>query len=148
MQAFYRDADRDGHEDRNSPVMACTQPADTAPNSDDCDDASDQRFPGNAEVCDGVDNDCSAITNDPCPAGCALVRRPPPDLAGEGQWRWAGGDPFWTGGPGGQPVGGHYASWRPGEPNDDGTEDCAEMKPEGGWNDDSCGSGQKFICRR
>jgi hypothetical protein len=40
----------------------------------DCDDSKDNRYPGRAEVCDGVDNDCSASTGEPnvscgaCPA--------------------------------------------------------------------------------
>jgi C1A family cysteine protease len=31
---------------------------------DDCDDSNDDRFLGNQEVCDGVDNDCNASTTD------------------------------------------------------------------------------------
>jgi len=31
---------------------------------DDCDDTSDLAYPGNNEVCDGVDNDCNAIIDD------------------------------------------------------------------------------------
>jgi hypothetical protein len=208
QQTFYRDGDGDGHGDRTKPVMGCSQPAESAPNNDDCDDASNQRFPGNPEVCDGLDNDCSAITNDSCPVGCNAVRRPPPDnlthvylvcgqpqswptaqascasagfkliqiedaaentfvrgiantafgaadihiggsdFPAEGVWKWDSGDQFWSGGSGGTAVGGRYENWLSGEPNDDGTEDCAEMKPNAGWNDDSCGAGQFFICRK
>lgn len=70
------------------------------------------------------------------------------DAATEGTWKWPGGDPFWQGGAGGMPLGNRYANWDPGEPNDDGTEDCAEMKPSGTWNDGSCGDAQRFVCRR
>lgn len=70
------------------------------------------------------------------------------DGAVEGTWVWDGSDPFWQGGSGGAPIGNRYASWNAGEPNDDGTEDCAEMKPGGVWNDASCGDSQRFICRR
>ncbi len=31
----------------------------------DCDDANPDRFPGNPEVCDGIDNDCSGGSDDP-----------------------------------------------------------------------------------
>ncbi|MBN2801117.1 MAG: hypothetical protein JXX28_18405 [Deltaproteobacteria bacterium] len=43
----YADADGDG-------VPAC----------EECDDANDARFPGNPEVCDGLDNDCDALVDD------------------------------------------------------------------------------------
>lgn len=36
-------------------------------------------------------------------------------------------------------IGGRYANWTGGEPNDDGTEDCAELKPGGEGNDIGCG---------
>src|SRR5262245_49895947 len=64
MQTFYRDGDHDGHGDRTHPVMACARPADAVANDDDCDDSSDQVFPGNRELCDGIDNDCSPFTQD------------------------------------------------------------------------------------
>jgi len=52
------DADRDGH-----PASTCLD-AEGAPLGDDCDDADPQRYPGNAEVCDGEDHDedCDART--------------------------------------------------------------------------------------
>lgn len=70
------------------------------------------------------------------------------DQMAEGAWLWDGGTPFWDGGPGGTAAGGRFANWVGGEPNDDGTEDCAEMKPNGQWNDGNCGDGQRFVCRR
>jgi hypothetical protein len=46
------DADADGH-----PVSEhCPDGAEV-----DCDDTSGARFPGNAEVCDGLDNDCDGV---------------------------------------------------------------------------------------
>ena len=55
---YWTDADGDGHGDPDSFVVACEQPSDGTTSSDDCDDADDARFPGNPEVCDGIDNDC------------------------------------------------------------------------------------------
>ena len=70
------------------------------------------------------------------------------DQGSEGAWTWEGGPQFWSGGSGGSPVGGRYANWEPGEPNDDGTEDCAEMRDFGEWNDDDCFDTQRYVCRR
>jgi hypothetical protein len=72
------------------------------------------------------------------------------DSATEQAWVWDGGGPqFWQGGSGGMAVGGHYANWNGGEPNDNNGEDCSEMRVNGVWNDTDCGSdSQGFICRR
>jgi hypothetical protein len=206
-KTFFTDSDGDLHGDASRMMSACEQPAGTVTASDDCDDTTAQRYPGLAEICDGLDNDCNSGTAETCPAGCSPLRRPAPDdkktylfcnagvawttaratCAGaqyklvqiedaaengfirttantlfggvdlhiggsdavtEGMWIWDGSDPFWTGGSGGAPVMNRYANWTAGEPNDDGTEDCAEMKPTGQWNDGSCGDGQRFVCRR
>jgi hypothetical protein len=79
LQTYYRDADGDGHGTAASPMQACQQPAGTVTSKDDCDDTNPQRYPGLAEICDGFDNDCSAATQEVCPAGCTPRRRPPPD---------------------------------------------------------------------
>jgi hypothetical protein len=70
------------------------------------------------------------------------------DSVVEGTWVWDGSVPFWQGLSGGMPIGNRYANWEPGEPNSSGTEDCAEMRSGGRWNDDDCGAAQRFICRR
>ena len=71
------------------------------------------------------------------------------DGVAEGVWRWDGSDEqFWQGGSGGMAVNARFAAWANGEPNDDGTEDCAEQRPNGQWNDGSCGNGQRFVCER
>ena len=70
------------------------------------------------------------------------------DTVGENVWRWDDGAQFWQGGSGGTVVGGLYAAWDSGEPNDDGTEDCAEMRSNGLWNDVGCGDSQPFACER
>jgi hypothetical protein len=70
------------------------------------------------------------------------------DSVVEGTWVWDGSDPFWQGTSGGAPIGGRYANWVGGEPNNDSNEDCTEMKPTGQWNDENCGDSQRFLCRR
>jgi hypothetical protein len=67
------------------------------------------------------------------------------DSAVEGAWRWVtgpeNGTQFWSGASGGSTVGGNYAAWSVGEPNDFGTgEDCAQYLSGGSglWNDLPC----------
>lgn len=62
---------------------------------DDCDDTSAKAFPGNPEVCDGVDNDCDGIVDNDAhyvPAGPDVVRVSAQDLlqAGHGGLAWNG----------------------------------------------------------
>ena len=59
VQTFYIDADGDGYGSLAESIEACSQPAGYASNSDDCDDSDDTAFPGNAEVCDDIDNNCN-----------------------------------------------------------------------------------------
>lgn len=64
---------------------------------------------------------------------------------GEGTWSWTGGPEAGTnfyngrGNFGGAAVGGNYANWAPGEPNQFGNEDCMETYISSGtWNDLPC----------
>ncbi len=60
---WFHDADADGYGD---PAVidahACTAPADTTADNTDCNDAEDTMYPGAAEVCDGLDNDCDGLS--------------------------------------------------------------------------------------
>lgn len=53
---------------------------------DDCDDASAVAFPGQVEVCDGVDNDCNLVVDD-LPAGGA-PEAPVTVVSGTGEVTW------------------------------------------------------------
>ena len=58
---WYLDGDGDGYGDLNSPLDACRPPMDYLVDSTDCDDSSPDVFPGNPEICDGLDNDCDLL---------------------------------------------------------------------------------------
>ena len=60
---WYADADADGFGDIDVPSTGCAQPTATATNATDCDDTSAVTYPGATELCDGVDNDCDAATD-------------------------------------------------------------------------------------
>lgn len=68
------------------------------------------------------------------------------DAAVENAWRWVtgpeAGTQFWSGLSGGSTVGGNYANWGTGEPNNSGDEDCGQYLAGGSgkWNDLPCGS--------
>ena len=72
---FYADADSDTYGDPAVVVFACSAPAGTVDNSDDCDDATNLKFPGNPEVCDGIDNDCDGtVDRNPVSGGTTYYR--------------------------------------------------------------------------
>lgn len=66
------------------------------------------------------------------------------DSAVEGTWNWVdgpeNGTQFWSGNFSGNTVGGQYANWSGGEPNNAGNEDCAQFLSGGTgmWNDLPC----------
>ncbi|MBZ4398365.1 MopE-related protein [Myxococcus sp. AS-1-15] len=63
-QTWYRDADGDGFGVASDTVSDCRQPAGYVAVSGDCNDGSASIKPGAAEVCDGVDNNCNALTDE------------------------------------------------------------------------------------
>uniref|UniRef100_A0A8W8KS87 C-type lectin domain-containing protein n=1 Tax=Magallana gigas TaxID=29159 RepID=A0A8W8KS87_MAGGI len=54
----------------------------------------------------------------------------------EGSWYWDEGDVI------------YHTNWDKGEPNNDDSEDCLELRSEHSWtwNDESCGQNRPFIC--
>jgi len=61
---WYRDADGDTFGDASARIASCERPAGYVVDNTDCDDTSARRYPGLAEVCDGLDNDCNQIVDD------------------------------------------------------------------------------------
>ncbi|MCB9761336.1 MAG: hypothetical protein H6739_15950 [Alphaproteobacteria bacterium] len=60
---WYADADADGYGDSAATTMACDQPASYVADDTDCDDTDLSVYPGAAEQCDGVDNDCDGSSD-------------------------------------------------------------------------------------
>lgn len=63
-QAWYPDADMDGHGNPGNPQAACEPPPGWVALGDDCDDQDDQRAPSLDEVCDDKDNDCDELVDE------------------------------------------------------------------------------------
>jgi hypothetical protein len=84
-----------------------------------------------ATVNDGEENEWIRTTFEPVAEYCWIGAN---DLAAEGTWVWDEDDtPFFVDG---LPAGGRYNNWDPGEPNNRGNEDFAEMRMSNGfWND-------------
>ncbi|AKQ67601.1 BNR repeat domain protein [Myxococcus hansupus] len=56
---WYRDADGDGYGNASVSVIACARPTGYVSNANDCNDNNAQVYPGRAEVCDNIDNNCN-----------------------------------------------------------------------------------------
>jgi gliding motility-associated-like protein len=61
---WYEDSDSDGFGDDNSTTVSCTQPTGYVSVGGDCNDNSAFQYPGQAEQCDGLDNDCNTLIDD------------------------------------------------------------------------------------
>ncbi|XP_055969219.1 CD209 antigen-like protein C [Sorex fumeus] len=53
----------------------------------------------------------------------------------EGSWQWIDGSPL------------NISFWKPGEPNNEGDEDCVELYNDG-WNDIPCSQEKPWICEK
>ena len=58
LNTYFADQDGDGWGDENQEVESCEVSAGLSSQSGDCNDTEALSYPGNTEVCDGVDNDC------------------------------------------------------------------------------------------
>ncbi len=65
-ETFYADNDFDGFGDPNITVIDCEQPVGFVDNNLDCDDNDSNAFPGNIEICDGIDNNCNTLIDEAC----------------------------------------------------------------------------------
>ena len=60
---WYADGDGDGYGDPSSVLSACDAPSGYGTDATDCDDTDSAVYPGAAEVCDGLDNDCDGTVD-------------------------------------------------------------------------------------
>jgi hypothetical protein len=58
-ETWYADADGDSWGDAFTSVEACSMPDGYVSDDNDCDDTTAEAFPGHAEICDEIDNDCN-----------------------------------------------------------------------------------------
>ena len=63
-RTYYRDSDSDGFGNPNAETESCLQPPGFVADGTDCDDTRDVVYPGAAEICDGLDNDCNGTVDD------------------------------------------------------------------------------------
>jgi hypothetical protein len=61
---WFRDQDGDGFGNAAVTQSACTQPTGFVGVSGDCNDTNGAMFPGNPEICDGLDNNCAGGIDD------------------------------------------------------------------------------------
>ena len=61
---FFRDGDSDGFGDSGNATQACQEPAGYALVGGDCDDGNGAIYPGAAETCNGLDDNCNGVVDE------------------------------------------------------------------------------------
>jgi hypothetical protein len=79
----FADVDLDGFGDPASPRFQCPAPGFSTDDTD-CDDGDEDVFPGQVEVCNGVDDDCSGAADDGVVCGASVLYWPDDDNDGYG----------------------------------------------------------------
>ncbi|WP_242206559.1 MopE-related protein [Aestuariivivens insulae] len=64
LNTYYRDNDLDGFGDASNAIQACSAPMGYVVDGTDCNDDESDSYPGNTEICDGIDNDCDGLVDD------------------------------------------------------------------------------------
>ncbi len=74
LTTWHHDVDGDAHgtTDPTMTMMACTMPTGYVASSDDCNDAVAADYPGNTELCDGIDNNCDSLPDNGSGFTCVL----------------------------------------------------------------------------
>jgi len=61
---FYQDSDSDGFGNVSVTTGACSAPVGYTGDATDCSDTNNTVYPGAAEICDGLDNDCDTTVDE------------------------------------------------------------------------------------
>lgn len=69
------------------------------------------------------------------------------DATTPGEWQWADGTLFWTGGRMGSVVSGFYANWNSGHPDNSRCGSFSGWDSNRLWEGRSCGDSRHFICK-
>ena len=64
LLTWYQDSDEDGFGNPSITTEANAQPNGYVSDNTDCDDSEADNYPGNTEICDGIDNDCDGLVDD------------------------------------------------------------------------------------
>ncbi len=72
LYTWYRDADGDGYGNISITIQSCTKPVGYVATLGDCNDYNSAVYPTATELCDGIDNNCSGISDEGCAGFCLI----------------------------------------------------------------------------